>query len=353
MKIILYTYDIVKIGGIETSFFLLSQYLTKSGYDVSVRYSRADPMRVKRYKDFGIDIRPMEKESCDILIIGSIYMIPNLIHAKVMVRQIHANWSDDYWWKQKAGIIRMLQVADNTADMFLPVSKSSASFVSQYVTKPVQVMYNLAPEKTAIKRTLGDKLVIASFTRMTGEKGLKNYEKLRDKLKALKIDAELRVYTNGEAPSGWNKHEPVPDIRTELTDVDFVASLADTESFGYTIAEANSCGIPCIIKRTNGTKEFFDDVSNIILDDVDNLTKKQLTIKRKVTYNLPTITKQSIDETMKELKRLASKKCIIRSVRAFKDMEAKKMRSTGEIFAVSKERAKQLLNNDIKVAEKL
>ena len=352
MKIILYTYDIMKIGGIETSFFLLSNYLKEKGYDVSVRYSTGDPMRVKRYKDAGIDIKPMEKETCDILIVGSIYRIPTLISAKVTAQQVHADWSDDFW-KNSPVAIKMLQTANSTADIFLPVSKSSAKFVAKYVDKPILVMNNLAPEKTKLKRVTHDKLVIASFTRMSTEKGLKNYEKLRDKLRALKIDAELRVYTTGEAPSGWNKHEPVPDIRTELTDVDFVASLADTESFGYTIAEANSCGIPCIIKLTNGTKEFFDDVSNIILDDVDNLTKKQLTTKRKVTYNLPSVTKQSIDETMKELKRLASKKCIIRSVKMFKDLQDKRIRKPGEVFAVSNKRAKELLNSKLNIAEKL
>ena len=90
MKIILYTYDIMKIGGIETSFFLLSNYLKEKGYNVSVRYSTGDPMRVKKYKDAGIDIKPMVKETCDILIVGSIYRLPTLISARVTARQVHA-----------------------------------------------------------------------------------------------------------------------------------------------------------------------------------------------------------------------------------------------------------------------
>ena len=352
MKIILYTYDIMKIGGIETSFYNLSRYLSDKGHEVSVRYSKADPMRIKRYKDAGIDVGLAKKEICDVLIVGSIWKQPNLITCKVLAQQAHADWSDDFW----GGAIQavgMIKKQEPMTDLYLPVSSSSASFVKEHTNKPVIVMNNLAPEPTKIKKLKNKLPVIAAFTRMTTEKGLNNYEALRDRLKEIGFEAELRVYTTGETPNGWNDREPVEDIRTELEGVDFVASLADTESFGYTIAEANSCGIPCIIKKANSTLEFFDDSSNIILDKVSDLTKDMLTKKYDFKYTLREDTEKNIDGVIATLEQLITRKCIIKSMRTFKDLEAKTTRAYGEVFSVSLERAEELLSNEIKLVERV
>lgn len=340
----------MKIGGIETSFFLLAQYLRSKGYEVGVRYSVIAPMQLERYKKAGIDIKLQRPELCDILFIGSVWRRPKQITAKVIVQQVHADWSDEFW-KDSPEARRLLKSADIETDVFAPVSKSAASFVAENVTKPIIVMNNIAPEASKIEAKQNSGLTIAAFTRMSTEKGLNNYEALRDRLRELNISADLRVYTNGTAPEGWTAYEPVPDIRTELSDINFVASLADTESFGYTIAEANSCGIPCIIKRTNSTGEFFDDRSNIIVDDVSTLERKDLRRKISVQYTLSELSQKSIDTAMEQLGKLSTKKCIIKVVRGFHDLEAKKKRRLGEVFVVSKPRAKQLLANKINLVE--
>lgn len=342
----------MKIGGIETSFYNLSRYLSDKGHEVSVRYAKADPMRIKRYIDAGIDIQKEKIETCDVLLVGSIWRRPKQIVARVTVQQVHADWSDDFWGKASSPIM-MLKAADGECDVFSPVSNSSGNFVGKYVTKPIITMNNLAPKPMKIKRGKNQKLIIGAFTRMTTEKGLKNYELLRDRLKELNIDAELRVYTNGEAPDGWTLYEPVPDIRTEFSNIDFVASLADTESFGYTIAEANSCGVPCIIKRTHSTGEFFSDKDNIILDSVSDITAKMLNQKHEVTYTLREATEQNIDTAIKEFERLANGKCIIKSMKAFKDLEANKRRQLGEVFAVTNKRAQELLSNELNLVKRV
>lgn len=350
MKIILYTYDIMKIGGIETSFFNLAQYLKSKGYEVGVRYTVIAPMQMERYKKAGIDVSIQKKESCDILFIGSVWRRPNNITARLVVQQVHADWSDDFWDGAPVGI-KLLEGAEAGCDIFAAVSKSSANFVSEQTDKQVIVMNNVAPKAKETIRFKKDKLVIAAFTRMSTEKGLKNYEALRDRLKELKVDAELRVYTNGDAPKGWKAYEPVPDITTVLPDIDFVASLADTESFGYTIAEANSCSVPCIIKRTHSTAEFFSDKSNVIVDTIADLEIKALRRKSRINYTLYNDTSKNIDKTMKQLEKLAAKKCIIKSMRSWKDLEAKKNRYAGEVFAVTNKRAKELLSNKFKIVE--
>ena len=177
------------------------------------------------------------------------------------------------------------------------MSKSSAEFVKRIATKPVIVMHNIAPEKTAIKRTKSDVARFGAFTRMTAEKGLKNYHAFRERVLELGINAEFKVFTTGDAPNGWKLCEPIKDIRTLFSGVDYVVSLADTESFGYTIAEANSCGIPCIIKRCNSTKEFFSSKDNLILDDMQDFDKKSLRIKVS-SYTLREMTEASVEEAM-------------------------------------------------------
>ena len=278
MNILLFTHDLATIGGIETSFFELAQYLKSKGYNVGVRFGVASPLQLSRYRAAGIDISPERVEHCDLLLIGSVWRRPKMINAKLVVQGVHADWTDTFWNGAASGL-NMVSRADKEVDIFACVSKSSAEFVKRVATKPVIVMHNLAPEKTSIKRSKSDVVRFGAFTRMTAEKGLKNYQEFRERVKSLGIKAEFNVWTPGEAPTGWEKHEPIPDIRTALKDVDMVVSLADTESFGYTIAEANSCGIPCIIKRCNSTKEFFSDKDNLILDDVQDFDKKSLNLK--------------------------------------------------------------------------
>lgn len=350
MKVILYTYDLNIIGGIETSFYQLAQHLKAKGYDVAVRYNQADIMQLDRYREAGIDISHIKQETCDILIIGSIYSNSKLITAKVTVQQVHADYTDKFW--NGAGeALRMLDRDKDKIDIYAPVSISASKFVKKAVKKPVIVMNNIAPKKDKVKRVKHSGLNFGAFTRMTPEKGLKNYQNFRMQIEKLGIKAKFYVYTNGEAPDGWIKKEPVVDIKTELGKIDYVVSLADTESFGYTIAEANSVGIPCVIKRANSTGEFFSD-DNIILDDELSFNENDLgrTIK---TYDLRFYTEQSVDKAMKTFEKLTVNKCIIKSMRRFYDLDARVTRYKGEIFTVNKKRADELLNNELRLVERI
>ena len=351
MKIILYTYDLTKIGGIETSFYNFAQYLKQLNYEVAVRYTICSPLQLERFQKAGIDIKKEYAEVCDILFIGSAWRQPQMITAKLVVQQIHADYNDKVW-KGAGGGIQMIKTAYKLADIYAPVSQSSAEFVKKVVNKKVIVMNNLAPVKTKTNKISHKGLIFAAFTRMTSEKGLDNYIALRQRILELGIEAEFRVYTNGQAPEGWELFEPVPDIKTEFGDIDFVCSLADTESFGYTIAEANSAGIPCIIKRCSSTSEFFSDKDNLIVDSIPNLTAKDLcrTIK---SYTLREQTEQNIKQALEMIIFESKQKCIIRTIKHFRDIEQNKMRVAGSIFSVNNQRAKELLANENKIVERL
>ena len=351
MKILLYTSDIQKVGGIETSFFELAKFLKSNNYDVGVRFNVINPMQQERYREAGIDVRHEVPEMCDILIIGSIWRRPRMIKAKVTVQGVHADWTDSYWNGAGSGL-QMINRADNNVDMYACVSESSASFVRKATNKQVIVMNNLAPVKSVVKRSKGDKVVFGAFTRMTAEKGLKNYQAFRERVIELGINAEFKVFTTGDAPDGWELCEPIKDIKTVFGGVDYVVSLADTESFGYTIAEANSCGIPCIIKRCNSTSEFFSDKDNLILDDVQDFDKKSLKLKVS-SYTLREITEASVEEAMAMFKGIIRGRQMLKVRRHYWDIKAKKQRGIGEVFAADKERAKELLSNKNNIVEEL
>lgn len=351
MKVLLFTHDLSTIGGIETSFFQLAQYLKRSGHNVGVRFGVSSSLQLQRYKEAGIDISQERNEACEILLIGSIWRQPKMIAAKLTVQQIHADWSDKFWNGAGSGL-QMINRADNNVDMYACVSESSGSFVRKATKKQVIVMNNLAPVKSVVKRSKGDKVVFGAFTRMTSEKGLNNYQAFRERVLQLCINAEFKVFTSGDAPDGWEHNEPIKDIRTVFSGVDYVVSLADTESFGYTIAEANSCGIPCIIKRCNSTKEFFSDKDNLILDDVQDFDKKSLNLKVS-SYTLRERTEASVEGAMAIFKGMIKGRQILKVRRAYWDIKAKKQRGIGEVFAVDKDRAKELLSNENNIVEEL
>ena len=351
MKILLFTYDLSTIGGIETSLFQLAQYLKQSGHNVGVRFGVSSSLQLQRYKEAGIDISQERNEVCDILIIGSIWRQPKMIAAKLTVQQIHADWTDKFWNGAGSGL-QMINRADNNVDIYACVSESSAVFIRKATNKQVIVMNNLAPAKSVVKRSKGDKVVFGAFTRMTAEKGLKSYQAFRERVLELGINAEFKVFTSGDAPDGWEHNEPIKDIRTVFSGIDYVVSLADTESFGYTIAEANSCGIPCMIKRCNSTKEFFSDKDNLILDDVQDFDKKSLNIKVS-SYTLREKTESSVEEAMAVFKGMIKGRQLLKVRRAYWDIKAKKHRGVGEVFAADKERAKELLSNNKKIVEEL
>lgn len=355
MKIILFTYDLSTIGGIETSFFQLAQYLKRSGYNVGVRFGVSSSLQLQRFKEAGIDISQERNEVCDVLLIGSVWRQPKMIAAKLTVQQIHADWTDKFWNGAGSGL-KMIKMADDNVDIYACVSESAASFVRKATNKQVIVMNNLAPEKSVVKRSVkrskGDKVVFSAFTRMTSEKGLKNYQAFRERVIELGINAEFKVFTTGDAPDGWELCEPIKDIKTVFGGVDYVVSLADTESFGYTIAEANSCGIPCIIKRCNSTSEFFSDKDNLILDDVQDFDKKSLKLKVS-SYKLREMSEASVDKAIKLFETMQSSVVILRCKRNFYDIEAKVNRSLGQRFPATSKRAKELLDNEYNIVEEI
>lgn len=58
-------------------------------------------------------------------------------------------------------------------------------------------------------------------------------------------------------------------------------------------------------------------------------------------------------EALEPLAEGQSQSCIIRARREFNDLSAKTVRRKGDVFRVSKKRAKELLSNKIEIVEKL
>ena len=54
---------------------------------------------------------------------------------------------------------------------------------------------------------------------------------------------------------------------------DFLLSVSKIETFGITIAEAISCGLPCILINSGGPKDFIDSSNSHLVNNFKNLEK--------------------------------------------------------------------------------
>lgn len=81
-----------------------------------------------------------------------------------------------------------------------------------------------------------------------------------DREHALAIAADLGVADRVEAPGVKNQHE----LAELLADADLFLSTSETESFGLSMLEAMSCGVPCVSTRVGGVPEVFGGTGRLV-----------------------------------------------------------------------------------------
>ncbi len=81
-----------------------------------------------------------------------------------------------------------------------------------------------------------------------------------DREHALAIAADLGVADRVEAPGVKNQRE----LAELLADADLFLSTSETESFGLSMLEAMSCGVPCVSTRVGGVPEVFAGTGRLV-----------------------------------------------------------------------------------------
>ena len=81
-----------------------------------------------------------------------------------------------------------------------------------------------------------------------------------DREHALALAADLGVADRVEAPGVKNQRE-LADL---LANADLFLSSSETESFGLSMLEAMSCGVPCVSTRVGGVSEVFGNTGRLV-----------------------------------------------------------------------------------------
>lgn len=131
-----------------------------------------------------------------------------------------------------------------------------------------------------------EKLKIVSAFRMVWEKNIDKCLRFAKVLKEKGVNFSYDIYGSGQAYSQLffliDKYDLVGFVnpmgvienkilKTKLRDYDFFLQLSLSESFGVSIVEAQSYGVPCIVSSAGGIPEALENNKSGIIDYEENL----------------------------------------------------------------------------------
>lgn len=200
-------------------------------------------------------------------------------------------------------------------------------------------------------------LILVSPTRLAKEKGGALMLKLANTLDILGIKYLWFVITIKDYlknPIFQNKNVVYVNNRLDLSPyyemADWVVVPSDTEGDSYTMREALYRGIPLVVKHL----PYFDEIGiennkNALFINEDNVEEIANKMKKTLKFEFEPV-KDGYDEIIikgkshyEEDKKMRYK---VRAIYDFNDLEAKKLRKSGEEFEVNKIRLDVLLGNN-------
>lgn len=262
-RILIYNYDLYKIGGTETFLLNFCKYYKNKNIIVMYRSGRPECINllhkyVNLYRDDG-----KTRYSCDILIMGN-YLAGEIgprVSAKHKYQMIHA----DYTGMKQAGWSIELPKQKDT--QFICVSDIAAQGLK------AEFGYNSIVNYNILDKELGENkpLVFITLSRATREKGIhriitlcKLFEKYN------KNFIWLLCGTAAEQSDTETKRQlqEIPELlmipphnnnKALINSADYLVQLSDTESFCYSAYEALIMNKPVIITD-------FPESSNIVIE---------------------------------------------------------------------------------------
>lgn len=258
-KIGIFREDILAAGGVETWLYTIAKRWGRT-HDITIYYRNiADNQlrklgRLVRLREY--ECEPIELDTAifcyDMMGIGT-------VQAKRRIHIVHADYAYGY-----GPVITRAKSHLHEVDEIYAVSKRSAKSASKLFKKPVSVLYN-----PTVTGKPNKPIKLMSATRLTHEKGLHRMIKLNDALKRSGVDYVWDVYTpqyKDEAIEGLNFKKPTDNIERKIKhDYDFVVSLSDTESYGYTNVETLMYGGKLVVTDLPVNKELGINNENAIV----------------------------------------------------------------------------------------
>lgn len=348
--LLVYQKYISKIGGIESFLYNFFKSLHKY-YDIMFVYKDGDEEQLKRYKKYVKCIKYNNQTFiCDkyLCVSNQDNIADNVISLSgEYYDMIHADFTAMNWkYKTHKKTTKHIAVSN--------VAKKSIELQDD---RPCVVIYNLL-EMEEVKKPL----MIMSAQRLSVEKGGEEAKLFARKLKEKNIPFIWLCFTdnkNGEE-DGIIFKQYVLDIENYFGGFDYFASFSRTESYGYSIVQAMSYGLPLIVRDIPVLDElkFKDgvhgykinyDMSNI--DEViDKLTKKPKCIYNKLDdYNdwlkeLGELNKYNNYEEERDMK---VKVIATKKFEGIRDAERNVYPKAGDEWETTKERAEFLQSKGV------
>lgn len=265
-RILIYNYDLYKIGGTETFLFNLCKYYKSK--NIIVMYRSGKPEYIDLLHQYVNVCRdnPKAHYDCDVLIMGNYFAgeINPRVNAKHRYQMIHA----DYRGMKEAGWTIQLTRPKDT--QFICVSDVAAEGLKAQFGYDSLVNYNI------LDKDLGkDKPVIfITLSRATREKGINRIITLCELFRKYnKKFLWLLCGTAAEQSSTETKQKleaipellmipPHPNNKVLINSADYLVQLSDTESFCYSAYEALIMGKPVLITDFPESKNIVNQGKN-------------------------------------------------------------------------------------------
>ena len=335
-KVILYINQLNIIGGIETFIYYFARLMKHK--DVALVVGNIDESLKRKYERYMkvYEYTTRDKYSCDTLILVRILdKTPANIECNQSVQMVHACRTSPAWHIRQ------------TSDFIVNVSEASKkSFGNE--AKDGIVIHN--PIITDNPRAM----ILVSATRIPAPDKGQNEERMRklaDMLNDAKIPFLWFNFSDGSIPNpprGMINVGRDEDIRPYIASATYLVQLSDSEAWSYSILEALTQNVPVIVTDFPSAHEMGikDGANGYILPfDMDfDVNKLKKVPKFTYLYDNEPIKKQwekIIDHKTKARKREMWDVVILQQ---YNDLELGRLMHPGEVVAMPKERAKQIIS---------
>ena len=262
-RILIYNYDLYKIGGTETFLFNFCKYYKDK--NIIVMYKTGKPEYINLLHEYVEVCRDDGKTrySCDVLIMGNYFasdIYPRVV-AKQKYQMIHA----DYHGMKQAGW--PIQLSRPTDVKFIAVSDVAAQGLKTEFGYKSLVNYNILDKDLGEDRPL----IFITLSRATREKGIHRIIAL---CKLFKEYNKKFLWLLCGTIAEQSENETIRQIK-EIPEImlippnhnnkaliavsDYLVQLSDTESFCYSAYEALIMGKPVIVSD-------FPESKNIVIE---------------------------------------------------------------------------------------
>ena len=334
---------IAKIGGIET--FLWELVKKYQDQDILILYDNGDTKQLERLSYLCRIHKRQDNEiyECERAFFNFNLDAINQIKAKEKILVIHGN----YIYNPNTDINSVPYHKD--IDRVIAVSKDSADAYKQLKGIECEVSYNPLTIELEQKP-----IVLVSATRLTQEKGPKYMKALATKLMEIGKPYIWLIFSSNTSiklPGNVCVMPGTLDVRKYMQLADWVVQLSVpySEGYCYTINEALSYGIPCILTNQGVYKEIgiYETPSLFINDDmsnIDQIAKKIFEPVKTFSYKPPkdswgNLLVKSKRKELKPMELVKVKATDLCEKRATRPIELDHIPVKDEIFKVSPDRA--------------